>query len=79
MGSCRRDARSAPAGVSRHHPEFKAFDVRQGEKTLEDTVTRALVQIKERRYVASLVERGIEMRRIHCFGIAFRGEEVLLG
>ena len=59
--------------------EFKVFDARQGEDTLEDTVAHALAQIEERHYVAGLVERGIRHERIYCYGIAFRGKEVLVG
>ena len=58
--------------------EFKVFDP-DDETALEDTVARARAQIEERRYVAGLVERGIAPERIHAYGIAFRGKEVLVG
>ena len=58
--------------------EFKVFDPRR-EKTLEDTVARALAQVEERAYVAGLVARGIPEERIRTYGIAFRGKEVLVG
>jgi hypothetical protein len=58
--------------------EFKVFNPRR-EQTLEDTVASAHKQIEEKRYVAGLVERGIEPERIRTYGIAFRGKEVLVG
>jgi len=67
-------AGSAPAVVM----EFKVFD-RLREQTLEDTVARARQQIDEKSYVAGLVARGIAPDRIHTYGIAFRGKEVLVG
>ena len=33
----------------------------------------------QNRYTAALVERGVKPCRIHRFGIAFRGQEVLVG
>ena len=58
--------------------EFKVFDPKR-EQTLADTVARARRQIEERRYVVGLVARGIAPERIHTYGIAFRGAEVLVG
>ena len=58
--------------------EFKVFDPRR-EETLADTVARARAQIKDKAYVAGLVERGIAPERIRTYGIAFRGKEVLVG
>ena len=49
------------------------------DQALSDTVASALAQIGERRYAAGLEERGIAPDRIHCYGIAFRGKEVLVG
>lgn len=54
--------------------EFKVFDPKR-ERTLEDTLARAHRQIEDKRYVASLVSRGIGRPRIHAFGIVFRGKE----
>ena len=59
-------------------PTFKVFD-ELDEKSLSDTVASALAQIDERRYAAGLEERGIASDRIRCYGIAFRGKEVLVG
>ncbi len=58
--------------------EFKVFDPK-AEKTLEDTVARALAQVDQKDYAAGLVGRGISRERIHTYGIAFRGKEVLVG
>ena len=58
--------------------EFKVFDPRR-EETLADTVARARAQIEERAYAAGLAARGIAPERIHTYGIAFRGKEVLVG
>ena len=57
--------------------ELKVFDPRH-EQDLTDTVHRAKAQIEEKRYVAGLVARGIQESRIHTYGIAFRGKEVLV-
>ena len=58
--------------------EFKVFDARRGEETLADTAAAALAQIADRRYAASLSERGIPPERIRCHGIAFEGKRVLV-
>jgi hypothetical protein len=58
--------------------EFKVFDA-DDEQSLADTVARARQQIDERAYAAGLVARGIVAERIHTYGIAFRGKEVLVG
>lgn len=59
--------------------EFKVVDEARGEKSLGDAVRAAHDQIRKKRYVASLEERGIASERIHCFGIAFKGTDVLVG
>ncbi len=58
--------------------EFKVFDPRC-EGSLEDTVRRAHEQIEGKAYRTSLVERGVDPARIHAYGIAFRGKDVLVG
>ena len=58
--------------------EFKVFDAHR-ERALEDTVARARQQIEERGYRSALEERGITSDRIHVYGIAFRGKDVLIG
>ena len=58
--------------------EFKVRR-RTAEPTLADTVKAALHQIRERRYGADLIERGISETRIHRLGIAFDGKSVLIG
>nr|MCR4779318.1 ATP-binding protein [Lachnospiraceae bacterium] len=57
--------------------EFKVFDEKK-EKTLEDTAKRALTQIEEKKYAADLITRGIEKRRIHRLGFAFKDKEALI-
>lgn len=58
--------------------EFKVMDSRR-ESSLEDTVRRAHEQIDARSYRSALVERGIPRERIHAYGIAFKGKNVLVG
>ena len=55
--------------------EFKS--VKSG--TLEEGVKAALAQITEKRYSEDLQLRGIPADRIHTFGIAFSGKDVLVG
>jgi len=59
--------------------EFKVLDPRRGERVLADAVESALGQIRDKRYAASLQERGIAPGRIRCYGIAFEGRRVLIG
>lgn len=58
--------------------EFKVFASAK-EKTLEDTVKTALLQIEQRHYKSALMARGLPPDRIRCYGFAFRGKEVLIG
>ena len=58
--------------------EFKLFNARRGEITLEDTAANALKQIEEKQYGAELTDRGIAKDRIPKYGLAFRGKECLI-
>lgn len=54
------------------------FDKKK-EKSLEDTVKRALEQIKDKGYEEELLELGFEKKFIKHYGFGFEGKEVLLG
>lgn len=61
--------------------EFKLFnaDAPDYEKTLEDTVERALAQIEEKAYDTALVSQGIPREQIRHYGFGFEGKKVLIG
>ena len=58
--------------------EFKVFNPKK-EHSLEDTVQAALTQIAEKQYDTALLARGIPKERIHKYGFAFEGKNVLIG
>lgn len=58
--------------------EFKVRNERR-EENLEETLKKALEQIEEKDYAASLQERGIPREHIRKYGFAFEGKNVLIG
>lgn len=58
--------------------EFKVYDS-DDERSLEDTVKGALLQIEEKGYAAALVNKGIPKEKIRKYGFAFQGKTVLIG
>lgn len=58
--------------------EFKVHDA-EDEADLSDTVKEALKQIEEKHYEQALLDYGIKADRIHKYGFAFEGKNVLIG
>ena len=58
--------------------EFKVREP-EDERTLEETVKAALLQIEEKKYDAELLTLGVERERIRHYGFAFEGKKVLIG
>lgn len=58
--------------------EFKVHDPAE-EKTLEDTVRKALSQIDGQKYDTELIARGFDKEQIRHYGFAFEGKKVLIG
>ncbi len=58
--------------------EFKVRDL-EDEKSLSDTVEKALAQIEEKQYETDLIARGIAKEKIRKYGFAFEGKNVLIG
>ena len=58
--------------------EFKVRNPKY-EKNLEETISNALAQIKEKKYASSLEAKGIAQEKTYCYGFAFEGKTVLIG
>ena len=58
--------------------EFKVRDL-EDEKSLSETVEKALAQIEEKQYETDLIARGIPKEKIRKYGFAFEGKNVLIG
>ena len=58
--------------------EFKVIDEDDDEKTLEDTVANALVQIEEKQYEAALIASGFAPENIRKYGFGFQGQKCLI-
>ncbi len=58
--------------------EFKVHD-QEEEKTLQDTVEKALLQIERKQYTKALEAKGFPVSRIRKYGFAFEGKTVLIG
>ncbi len=80
-GFGRYDVMLEPRDPSKDDAFVFEFKVQQPktEKSLEDTVAAAHAQIDAKGYAQQLAERGIPVDRIHKYGFAFRGKEVLIG
>lgn len=79
-GPGRYDVLMEPKNI--HDPayilEFKVYNPKK-EDTLQDTLTAALTQIREKNYDAVLLAKGIAKDQIRHYGFAFMGKEVLIG
>ena len=57
--------------------EFKVHNPKK-EHSMEETVEKALQQIEEKQYEMILIQKGIVKEKIHKYGFAFEGKEVLI-
>lgn len=74
-GPGRHDVLMEPKNI--HDPayilEFKVYNPKK-EDSLQDTLTAALAQIREKNYDAVLLAKGISKDQIRHYGFAFMGE-----
>lgn len=79
-GFGRYDVMLEPLNLSDHAYilEFKVRNPKY-EKNLEETVSNALAQIKEKNYAVSLEAKGVPPENIRCYGFAFEGKTVRIG
>lgn len=48
------------------------------DKSLKETVGRALKQAADKKYAAALEAKGVQKEKIRIYGFAFRGKEVFI-
>ena len=51
----------------------------EDEKSLSETVEKALAQIEKKQYEIDLIAKGIPKEKIRKYGFAFEGKNVLIG
>lgn len=59
--------------------EFKALNSYEDEKTLEDVLANAHVQIEKMKYETELIAKGFPQDQIRKYGFAFQGKRCLIG
>lgn len=57
--------------------EFKIYNERK-ESNIDEAADAALKQIYEKRYKEDLLQRGVSEDRIYCYGVAFKGKQVVI-
>lgn len=59
--------------------EFKVLNSYEDEKTLEDVLANAHVQIEKMKYETELIAKGFPPDQIRKYGFAFQGKRCLIG
>ena len=57
--------------------EFKIYNERK-ESDIDEAADAALKQIYEKRYKEELLQSGVSEDRIYCYGVAFKGKQVVI-